>query len=329
MTAAADVRVYVFTYRRNHLLPRALRSLIAQTHANWICEVHNDDPQDQDAARIVSDLRDRRIVYVRHARNLGATATFNLAFRAVAEPFISILEDDNWWEPTLLARLLEAMRTHPRASVAFANMWLWQEVTGFEWRKQGTIWPDRDGGVETFSETHPRQVCGSLHSNGAMLVRSAIAAALAVPDDLPFFVMESCRDRLIPLPMVLVREPLGNFAITLESSRTESADENLQILTLLAASQLERHNSPAFLRRVWQENRGHRGHTWRAIVAAAMLRGCLSTILRVASPTDLLLVGGWVLRHPGRFLRMLSAARRFPEIAGFLRRANAPNEVRS
>ena len=44
--ALADVRVYLFTYRRNHLLPRALRSLVAQTHTNWVCELHNDDPAD-------------------------------------------------------------------------------------------------------------------------------------------------------------------------------------------------------------------------------------------------------------------------------------------
>src|ERR1700739_258820 len=40
----AQVRVFVPTYRRPKLLPRALDSLLAQTFTEWECEVHNDDP---------------------------------------------------------------------------------------------------------------------------------------------------------------------------------------------------------------------------------------------------------------------------------------------
>src|SRR5687768_20382 len=101
MTASqpADVRVYLFTYRRNHLLPRALDSLLAQTHRGWVCELHNDDPNDPFPGELVARINDPRITYVRHETNLGPTRTFNHAFRPVAEPFVSLLEDDNWWEP--------------------------------------------------------------------------------------------------------------------------------------------------------------------------------------------------------------------------------------
>lgn len=42
----AICRVYLCTYRRNNLLSRALNSLLAQTFKDWVCELHNDDPED-------------------------------------------------------------------------------------------------------------------------------------------------------------------------------------------------------------------------------------------------------------------------------------------
>ena len=48
----AKVRVYLLTYRRNHLLPRALKSLLAQSFTDWVCELHNDDPADLFPARL-------------------------------------------------------------------------------------------------------------------------------------------------------------------------------------------------------------------------------------------------------------------------------------
>jgi len=316
----ADVRVYLFTYRRNHLLPRALQSLLAQTHQNWICELHNDDPADAVPAELVARLADPRLRYVPHRANLGPTATFNLAFKPIAEPFISILEDDNWWEPGLLARLLAAMADHHDAAVTWSNMWLWQEEADGTWSRQATIWPVTGGPVTVFRERQPKQVCGALHSNGAMLVRSDRAAAYVVPESVPFMAMESVRDRLFPLPMVLVHEPLANFAITRQSWRTETADENMQLLVVLAQTVLEQSvGTRAFYQQVWRATAGARGHTHRALLVASALSGRLARVLTSAHPADLLVVTGWALRHPARFARLFRARARFPELYALLR----------
>ena len=100
------VRVFVPTYGRPQLLRRALASLCAQTLAEWVAEVHNDLPGDPTPAQIVAEVADPRITLVEHRENLGGTATFNLFFRPSSEPYYSILEDDNWWEPEFLERML-------------------------------------------------------------------------------------------------------------------------------------------------------------------------------------------------------------------------------
>lgn len=295
-------------------------SLLRQTHENWICELHNDDPNDSVPEQLVARADDSRIKYVRHAQNLGAVGSFNLAFQPVREPYVSILEDDNWWEPTFLARLLSVMARHPDVTVGWVNMWLWQECEGGRWGRQGTIWPDHQTTkVTVFEVPDPRQVCSALHSNGAMLVRNRDFPGFVVPQFTPFFAVESVRERLYPGPLLLVNEPLANFAITRSTARGETADQNMQILVLLAQTFLAHASvSIEFYRQAWMVCRGSLGHKHRALLVAAIQAGCWGRMLRAARLRDLALVAAWALRHPFRFASLFRAGERFPEVFAFL-----------
>src|SRR5207244_3257556 len=101
--------VYVVTYRRPHLLRRALGSLLTQTFQDWVARVVNDDPSDERVHSSISDLDDPRISLFEPARRRGGAANFNLAFQERACEFGSILEDDNWWEPGFLESMVAAL----------------------------------------------------------------------------------------------------------------------------------------------------------------------------------------------------------------------------
>jgi len=73
----STVKVFVPTYRRHQLLPRALRSLREQTFRDWCCEVHNDAPDDEFPRQLVAQLNDPRIKLVNHAQRLGGAGTMN------------------------------------------------------------------------------------------------------------------------------------------------------------------------------------------------------------------------------------------------------------
>jgi glycosyltransferase involved in cell wall biosynthesis len=316
---AADVRVYLFTYRRNHLLPRALSSLLAQTHTNWVCELHNDDPDDLFPGQLVAETNDPRITYVRHERNLGPTATFNHAFRPVRESFVSLLEDDNWWEPTMLARLLAAIRQHPRINVAWVNSHLWRETSSGEWERAGTIWPVEGEPITIFDRPDPIQACRAIHSHGAMVLRVTRETMVPCPASMPIVAIEPIRERAYPGRLLLIREPLANFAITLHSWRSETADENMQMLVLLAMTFMATSpNTEDFYARMWDLCRGDRGHKHRVLVVAGIKSGRLFSVIRGAAVTDLVLVAGWALLHPRRFVNLFAAARRFPDVYAFL-----------
>jgi hypothetical protein len=302
------VRIFVPTYRRPRLLPRALESLRGQTFTGWVAEVHNDDPADPEPARIVARLADPRINLVTHPRNLGGTATFNLFFRPTAEPFYAMLEDDNWWEPDFLATMLEAAARHPAAVVFWANQRLWEEQPGGGWRNTGrTTWPAGEGTRE-FAWGQPAQICGALHAHGAALFRSRPGDDFSTPA-VPIAVTEPFRERMLPHPLVLVQRPVAHFALTLETARSRDPAEWAELQAMLAATFFRDCPWPAD--RIAAHWAGARAQnppaTTNLILAALAAPGALS--LAHATPRDWWLVLRGLLRRPGLYFRLRRSRR--------------------
>lgn len=216
----AKCKIYFFTYKRNHLLPRAVQSLIGQTFEDWICEVHNDCPGDMFPSAYLESLNDPRFFIKNHKVNLGGTSSFNLAFSRCEEEYVSILEDDNWWEPDFLQEMIFIMDHNPTIKIAWSNMHIWKEAANNQWVKTGsTTWPVNENDI-LFNWPDRRQAMGALHSNGAMLYRGKFAKNYTIPDSCDFSIIEGVRERTFEFPIYLKRKPLANFAQTLQTSRS-------------------------------------------------------------------------------------------------------------
>jgi glycosyltransferase involved in cell wall biosynthesis len=110
--ACCEVRVP--TFRRQRLLERALRSLVAQTFPTWCCIVFDDCP-DGSARAVVEAIGDDRITYRRNATNLGAIGNIDQCFRNtpyVRGEYASVLEDDNYFLPEHLQTQLDICTRH-------------------------------------------------------------------------------------------------------------------------------------------------------------------------------------------------------------------------
>jgi hypothetical protein len=300
----ATVRIFLPTYRRAQLLPRALASLQAQTFTDWVCEVHNDDPADAEPGRLVAALGDQRFTFVQHPRNLGGTATFNLFFHAAAEPFYSMLEDDNWWEPDFLATLLAAADRHPGAVVFWANQKIWDELPDGGWRDTGrTTWPAEDAS-RTFAWGQPAQSGGALHAHGAALFRSRAGDDFATPD-VPIAVTEPFRERALPHPLVLVARPVANFAATLQTARSRDAAEWAELQAMLTATFFR--GCPWPRERVaefWAQARAQHPPATSNLIAAALADPAGGVALEHARARDWWVVLRGFLRRPGLYFRL-------------------------
>jgi hypothetical protein len=289
--AMARIRVFLLTYDRPQLLRRALRSVLRQTMHVWVCELHNDQPDDDSPAVALAEIApgDARFHYHRHARTWGAVAVFNHAFAGGPEPYASILEDDNWWEPDFLARTLAVLEAHPAAALVWANMRLWREEADGHWTDTGrTIWQCAPGAApRRFPGPVALQAVDALHSNGAMICRTALSSRALVPARTPFAIIEQVRERLLPGELVFLPEVLAHFGMTRATTRSQDRAQWLQCQLLVMESFFARaHPHPAVIAALWRECRQLRPRSTDSLLLGCLCGAVPASLLRHANAGD-------------------------------------------
>ena len=306
----ARIRVFLLTCHRPYLLRRALGSLLGQSLTDWVCELHNDAPEDDSPEEILEELApaDPRFRYCHHSANWGAVASFNHAFAGGPEPYGSILEDDNWWEPDFLKQTLAALEIHPAAALAWANMRLWREEADHTWTDTGrSVWKcDPSLPPRCFAQPVALQSVDALHSNGAMVFRARLSARALVPAKTPFDIIEPIRERLLPGSLVLVPRTLAHFALGRTTARSTEPAAWLQSQLLVAASFFTRARlSPETAADLWSRRRSLRPRSTDSLMLAACCGAAPRSMLRNARPGDWVHFVPRALRHPDVLRRSL------------------------
>jgi Glycosyl transferase family 2 len=296
----ALVRVFVPTYRRHVPLCRAIESLRVQTFERWVCEIHNDDPIDDFPATLVERLNDPRISLRQHRRNLGPSETFNLFYRGTREPYYSILEDDNWWEPEFLNTMYREMQSHPNIVLAWCNQKIWEEYADGSWRDTGRFANPPEPKVSRLvSFGDWRQIMGAAHANGAMLLRSQPHQIYLTPPGWPFAFVEAIRERMMPHPLLYISQPLAVYSLTLQTARTRSRAEWVVTQSLLAATFIRRLD-PSILRIVdlVADAQTKSAPATNPLIFSAIIEPSCRPILRFAKASDWLLFLRSIIRRP-------------------------------
>lgn len=102
------VSVVIPTYQRSQLVPRAIRSVLAQTY-QYLEVIIVDDCSQDDTGAVVAAIGDARLRYVRHEQNKGLPAARNTGIRAARGSYIAFLDDDDEWRPVKIERQLRAI----------------------------------------------------------------------------------------------------------------------------------------------------------------------------------------------------------------------------
>jgi glycosyltransferase involved in cell wall biosynthesis len=298
-----------------------LDSLLRQEFDDWVCELHNDDPGDPYPHALVREVGDPRVTVVDHEVNLGPIRTFNLAFREVSEPFVSILEDDNWWDPNFLAVMLDLMRTYPHVPLAWANMRVWREGEDGSWIDTGKTFWDRAPGSspELYTFPHVMQLGGALHSNGAMVVRTGGLERFRVPEETTLAAIEPVRERALSSPMLLMPQPLANFSVTRTSSQSKDESAWIYARAGLAGSFLKHvPMRPEVARQLWRRARTNAPRDTNDLLLASLFFPGARFALRYATLSDVAMLTASFIHHPRRSARLLRRIGREREVWNFL-----------
>jgi glycosyltransferase involved in cell wall biosynthesis len=119
-TALPRVSICLLTYRRAHVLPRTLDSLLRQTHSDFELII-NDDCSPDDTATVCLEYarRDPRIRYCRNERNLRYTGNQNAAIQRARTDYVGFVHDGDLYRADLVEKWTEALVRHPTAALVF------------------------------------------------------------------------------------------------------------------------------------------------------------------------------------------------------------------
>ena len=102
------VSIVLPTYKRAHVLPLAIRSVLAQTHPNWELIIVSDNSPDN-TEDVVKSFDDPRIRYFRNDPNLKLPRTLNRGFSLAKGDYLTWTSDDNMLAPEAIARMVDAL----------------------------------------------------------------------------------------------------------------------------------------------------------------------------------------------------------------------------
>ncbi len=121
-TGQPSVTVVLCTYNRADLLPRAVRSVRAQTLRDWQLVVVDDGSVDATPAVLEPFVRnDGRILVVRQ-RNRGLAAARNVGIRLAEAPFVTFLDSDDAYRPDHLSWRMRYLRQHPDVDMIYGGV---------------------------------------------------------------------------------------------------------------------------------------------------------------------------------------------------------------
>ncbi|MEX2275785.1 MAG: glycosyltransferase family A protein [Actinomycetota bacterium] len=117
------VTAIVPTHDRPELLARAIRSVLAQDYPGRIEILIVFDQRDPQAPD-VGEASDRDLVLSTNERSPGLAGSRNTGALAASGELLAFLDDDDEWLPSKLRLQVEALRSHPEASLATCGIYV-------------------------------------------------------------------------------------------------------------------------------------------------------------------------------------------------------------
>ena len=106
------VSVLMPTLNRAHLLPRAITSVLGQSHDDWELIIVDDGSTD-DTPDVVRSFDDRRLIYLPLADNVGVSAARNVGLGRASGDYVAFLDSDDEFDPGKLAAQVGRFAANP------------------------------------------------------------------------------------------------------------------------------------------------------------------------------------------------------------------------
>lgn len=121
VTLNDKVSVIIPTHNRSELLKTAVKSLENQSHQNFEIIIIDDFSTD-DTVEVVSQMKDDRIIFLKHDINKGGSEARNTGIKRATGRFIGFLDSDDQWLPDKLEKQLKLFENQPDVGVIYTGV---------------------------------------------------------------------------------------------------------------------------------------------------------------------------------------------------------------
>ena len=113
--------VLIPTYNRRRSLPRALASVVRQTHRELEIFVVRDGGED--VSDIVRSFHDPRVIFIDRSENRGKPYSLNEALSRAAGKYVAYLDDDDVYYPGHVQTLVDALENRTDCHAAYSDLY--------------------------------------------------------------------------------------------------------------------------------------------------------------------------------------------------------------
>lgn len=218
------VSVVIPTYNRANVLPRAIDSVLEQTHDDFEVIVVDDGSTDN-TEEIVKTYADDRVRYIPFDSNKGANAARNEGIRQANGEYISFLDSDDEFTETHIEKVLSVLVEADPAvkGVYTAQITVQDDKTQYS-NSASQVLSDPDQVIEGYpangfsSFTFSQDVFNSV---------GLLDESLGAFQDREFLIRYLCDYTFLPVPYILVIYHIHGDRISSDPTRKLSALENM------------------------------------------------------------------------------------------------------
>lgn len=120
------VSIVLPTYKRAHVLPNAIRSVLGQTYTNWELIIVDDNSPDN-TPEVAKSFTDPRIRYVRNEPNLKLPRALNKGFSLARGDYLTWTSDDNLFGDNAIEKMVERLQRGD-CDFAYADYYLFADI---------------------------------------------------------------------------------------------------------------------------------------------------------------------------------------------------------
>lgn len=146
------VSVVIPTYNRAQTILRSVNSVLNQSFSDIECIVVDDCSTDNTLG-VLEEINDKRLVVIKHEKNMGACAARNTGIRHSQGEFISFHDSDDEWRQNKLYKQLDAIKRY-KTDICISA------VNKIDFKRGNGVYPVLKDGIITKKELHSRfMVC--------------------------------------------------------------------------------------------------------------------------------------------------------------------------